>query len=435
MTQQLITMTSKELSRYETINRIIIKHINGSEAARQLCLSARQVKRLKAKVIKDGPKGLIHGNRGRDSNRKIKPDIIENAKKYLRKKYYDFGPTFAKEKLYEIHGISLGVETVRQIMIAAKLWKPKQRKKNKEHRRWRQRKEYYGEMEQFDGSYHDWFEGRAERCCLLASIDDATGKITKAKFDSDEGVIPVHRFWQEYVTRRGKPMNIYLDRYSTYKQNQKSVFDDPNCLTQFERAMEDLSIKIIHAYSPQAKGRVERLFSTLQDRLVKELRLANISTIEQANRFLEIFIPKFNEKFAVLAQKKKDLHRKLNKIEKVNLDSIFAVKETRVVHNDFTIGCKGVWYQLEENQPTLVCRKDRVVIEKRLDETTCISLRGKYLNFKELPIRPEKVKRVKILALANTKTRISHKPSINHPWRRSMIFSRKKVEQELVPLR
>lgn len=436
MTQELIVMSSKELTRYDIIKDLIVGKINGTEAARQINLSVRQIRRLKKKVNNFGAKGLIHSSRGRAGNRKIPDEIIGKAKDFLRKRYADFKPTFATEKLWENHGIKLSKEKIRQIMTEEKLWQPKPRRKNKEHRYWRPRKEHYGELEQFDGSYHSWFEGRGEEeCCLLATIDDATGKITTARFTTDEGVVPVFSFWQAYVSQHGKPLEIYLDKHSTYKINAKHLLDDKEALTQFERVMRDLDIKVIHAHSCQAKGRVERLFGTLQDRLVKELRLANVSNIKEANEFLNtIFIPKFNNQFARLPQKKNNLHRALTQYEKENLDKIFSLKDTRVVNNDFTISYEGRWYQLDKTQPALVCRKDRVSVEKRLDDKIFISLRGKYLNFKELPQRPEKVK-MKIAFL--TKTEPSWKPPIDHPWRKPFIFSPQfsnqlKVEQSTV---
>lgn len=427
MTQELITMSQKELSRYEVIKDLIIGKINGTEAAGKIRLSVRQTKRLKNKVKKSGARGLIHSNRGRQSNRKIDEKIIRQAKDFLRKNYSDFGPTFAAEKLEENHQIKLSAEKVRQIMTSEKLWKPKPRKKNKEHRYWRERKEHFGEMEQFDGSYHDWFEGRASEPCLLASIDDATGKITKAQFTSDEGVIPVFSFWQSYVKKHGKPLKIYLDKHSTYKINTKHLLDDPDALTQFERAMEDLDIEVIHAHSCQAKGRVERLFGTLQDRLIKELRLANISGVKEANKFLkEFFIPKFNTRFAVVPQSQVNFHKALTKREKENLDKIFSRQDTRVVNNDFTLSYESKWYQLDKSQPALVCRKDRVELEKRLDGKIFINLRGKYLNFKELPERPKKVK-MKVNFL--TKAEPDWKPPIDHPWRKPFVFSHQLSKQ------
>jgi hypothetical protein len=421
---KLITMTPKELSRYEIIKRLIGKEINGTEAAKQTGLSVRQVKNLKARVKQYGAQGIIHGHRGKSSNRKMSDGKIGKIKRIVRDSYCDFGPTFASEKLEENHQIKVGKEKLRLLMTGWRFWKPKPRKKNKEYRSWRPRKEYYGEMEQFDGCYYDWLEARAERCCLLASIDDATGKITGANLVHDEGVKPVYGFWKNYVQSHGKPLKIYLDRLSTYKNTHKSVFDDPAVLTQFQRAMKDLDIEDISAYSPQAKGRIERLWPTLQDRLVKELRLAKISTIEEANRFLEeVFISKFNAKFSVVAQKKRNLHRALTEIDKRNLDKIFSEQNTRIVNNDFTLRINGKWYQLAEQQPTLVLRKDKVLVEERIDGSRFVSLRDKYLNYTVLPARPEKVK-MKVIALARTKS--SWKPPANHPWRQPFISSPEK---------
>lgn len=428
MAEESITMTNRELSRYGVIKRLIRKEINGTEASKQVALSIRQVKRIKAKVKRHGVKGIIHGHRNKPGNRRILEKKVKKMKRIVEDNYPDFGPTLTREKLEENHQMKIGKETLRLLMIEWELWRPKPRKKNKEYRAWRQRKEQYGEMAQFDGSYHHWFEQRADPCCLLGAIDDATGKILKLKFVHDEGTIPVFSFWKEYAEKQGKPLSIYLDRLRTYKQNLKSVFDDPNCRTQFQRAMEqDLSIKIIHAFSPQAKGRAERLFGTLQDRLVKELRLAGISTIKEANGFVEkAFISKHNNKFAVLSQKKGNLHKPLTKFEKDNLDKIFSVQTIRTVGNDFTVRHKGKWHQLSERQPTLVLRKDKVLIEERITEETFISLRNKYLNYTLLPARPEKVK-MKVIALTRAKS--TWKPSADHPWKRPFIVNKRKTEQ------
>jgi len=419
---QTITMTPRELSRYGVIKRLLKKEINGTEASKQIGVSVRQVRNLKTKVSKYGVRGVIHGLRGKRGNKRMPDEKTEKMERIVKDKYYDFGPTFAAEKLEENHQIKVSNEKLRQLMIDWDCWSPKPRKKNKEYRAWRQRKEQFGEMEQFDGSYHYWFEDRGEYCCLLASIDDAKGAITGLKFVDWEGVKNGFDFWRGYFAKHGKPNSIYLDRHSTYKQNQKSVFDDPKCFTQFQRAMEiDLGIKIIHAYSPQAKGRIERLFETLQDRLIKELRLAGISTTREADRFVEkVFIPKFNARFTVLPQKKSNLHKPLTKFEKDNLDKIFSVQDTRVVNNDFTIRHKGQWYQLAKQQPTLVLRKDKVLIEERITGEIFISLRNKYLDYTVLPARPKKVK-MKVIGLAKNKP--TWKPPANHPWRRPFILN------------
>lgn len=416
-------MKDTELTRYEIIRQLIDNTINGTEAAKLLFCSVRQVKRLKARVIQEGARGVIHKNRGTQSNRKLSSGTYEKAKTFLVKKYPDFGPTFAQEKLAELHAIHMSVESVRQIMITEKLWKPKVRKDNGAYHAWRPRKECFGEMEQFDGSYHHWFEERGEECCLLASIDDATGKITKASFGANEGVQAVFMFWKEYVQMRGKPLSIYLDRYSTYKVNHKNATDNHELLTQFQRVAQELDIRLISAYSPQAKGRVERLFGTLQDRLVKELRLRGISDIETANAFLtEEYIHTFNEKFSVVPTKASDLHRTLSVAEQVGLHSLFSVRSNRIVCNDFTIRFENNWYQLLLAQPCTVLRKDTITIEQWLDGTVHLWLRGKELCYVVTATRPEK-QRVRITALVPKPMKI---PSLSHPWRKSQYGNKNK---------
>ena len=422
MEQQIIAMTPKELARYEIMQRLLGKEINGTQAAEQMRLSVRQVKNIKAKVQREGPKGIVHKSRGRPSNRKLPDDKIKTIATIIQNKYPDFSPTFAAEKLWENHQITVNRETLRLLMIKKGLWQVKARKKNKEYRSWRARKERFGQMEQFDGSYHLWFEERGPECCLLASIDDATSRLTKLKFVQHEKTKEVFSFWKEYSLKYGKPLSIYLDRHSTYKQNQPTCFDDPANLTQFKRAMEqDLQIEIIHAYSPQAKGRIEKLFQTLQDRLVKELRLAGISEMKKANEFVEkVFLPQFNQKFSVVPQKKGNSHRILAQFEKDNLDKIFSIKSQRFVNNDFTVKFKGQWLQLNQQQPLLVRQKEKVEIEERIDGTLFIALRNKYLNYALLPARPIKVK-MKVVALATSKP--AWKPPANHPWRQPFVFN------------
>lgn len=260
-----ITMSSRQLDRYEIIKRLINKDINGTMASRLLKLSIRQARRLKNKVKQFGVPGLAHGNRGRISHNRLPTNELVKIIGLLHKHYYGFGPTFAGEKLSEEHGINHDPKTIRQIMINEKLWKPKVKKERQIHRSWRERKSAYGEMIQFDGSYERWFEDRdsSGEICLLAAIDDATGRIVKAQFAAHEGIFPVFAFWQSYLNAHGKPRMIYLDKFSTYHQNQITAKADNDTLTQFQRAMEELRIEVVPANSPQAKGRVERLFGTL----------------------------------------------------------------------------------------------------------------------------------------------------------------------------
>lgn len=421
---ELIKMSQKELSRYDIIKKCLDGHLDTSSAAKMIKVTTRQIRRMKSKVREFGAEGLMHGNRGRPSNRSIPDKIIGQAKYYLNKYYSDFKPTFASEKLLENHQIKLSGEKVRHIMASLNLWQIKPKKVNQEHRQWRPRKESFGEMEQFDGSYHRWFEYRGEPCCLLASIDDATSKITKAEFTDSESVVNVFRFWSDYVEIYGKPVSIYLDRFSTYTNTHhkptrhQNYQEDAEYLTQFQRAMRELNINLITAHSPQAKGRAERLFETLQDRLTKEMRLKGIDNINEANQYLaKEFIPKFNQRFSVPALKKDNLHQKLNEQEQNQLASIFSVHDQRYVNNDFTVRFKNSWYQITKDQPTLVCRKDKVQIEKHLSGEIKLSLKGHYLNYKILPERPVPQK-IKITELVNeVRAKNPCVPNVNHPWR------------------
>ncbi len=418
-------MTEKESKRYEIIKSLIDGAIDGTEASKQLGLSIRQTKRMKAIVDKKGMKGIVHKNRGKPSNRKIDRKIIEKTKKLLKEKYSDFKPTFASEKLLELHNIKINKETIRQMMAEENLWKIKPRRQPKDKHLWRPRKDNYGEMQQFDGSYHLWLEDRSAEMCLLASIDDATGKITKAVFAENEGVKAVSRFWKEYVEENGVPLSIYLDKYSTYKINHKSAVDNKDLITQFERMMRQVGGELITAHSPQAKGRVERLFGTLQDRMVKEMRLAGIKTMDEANEFLKIYIPKFNEKFTVVPNKKADLHKKVGKKIKERLPQIFSVQNTRKINNDYTVMFKTKYYQLDSTQDIVVYKKDTVIMEEHLGGEVKIRMKDTYLKYSILPERPKKQCSVDLVAITQ-KTPSGWKPPANHPWRNSLIFTKQK---------
>ena len=412
----LITMSAKELDRFQIIKKLIDRHLNGPTAARLLGLTTRQIRRLKAKVSRYGAKGLIHGNRCKASHNQINEQEKSKIIKLLRERYFDFKPTFASEKLRENHHLAHDPKTIRQIMITEGLWKPRLKKRPSVHRAWRQRKPCYGEMIQFDGSYEHWLENRGGtgESCLLAGIDDATGKLVSAKFAEHEGVFPVFDFWRDYLVKYGRPRSIYLDKFSTYNVNHQLAKENSDTLTQFERACQETGIELIKANSPQAKGRVERLFATLQDRLIKELRLANISSLPAANEFLaKTFIPQFNSRFAVEPANQANLHRKLTVTAVNRLSSIFSRQIERTILNDFTFSLRKQWYQLAKEQPVTVCKNDAVVIEEHLDRTIQIRLRGKYLNYELLPKRPERQIDKHIWVLPA----IGHIPAANHPWR------------------
>ena len=433
MTQKLISMTKKELSTYDVIKNLIDEKINGTDASKQIGVSTRHVRRLKQAVLQSGAEGLIHGSRGKESNRKLDPDILKKIERLLKEKYYDFGPTFAAEKLNEDDNIVVGKETVRTILTKLKLWKPKPRKQSKKKWHvWRARKDNYGEMQQFDGSYHIWF-GDIETCLLL-SVDDATGKITHAKFDINESTVTVFKFWLEYFKLHGLPMSIYLDKFSTYKINHKNAVDNKDMITQFQRAMQQVGIRTIPAHSPEAKGRVERMNETLQDRLVKELRLAGITTTEEANKFLEKYIPKFNAKFAVVPNRRKDLHKNIIKSTEEKLPQIFSVQKTRIVNNDYTLRFENNYYQLNRIQTTTVYKKDKVLVETHLEGEIKLRLRDCYLNYQVLPERPKKEIEIKLPALTRQKQG-SYKPPIDHPWRKKYIFGKTKIKEAMPVLK
>jgi len=416
-------MSATEIDRFAVIGNLVDGVINGAVAAEQLNLTRRHIRRLKKRFKKDNPLSVVHLGRGKESNRKLKQIVIEKIVMLLTTVYVGFGPTLAAEKLLERNKIKISDETIRAIMTTRNLWKPHPRKKNKEHREWRPRREHYGSMEQYDGSYHHWFENRAPECCLLLAVDDATGKITQAVFDHHEGVFPTFAFWKNYLKQKGKPVAIYLDKFSTYKINHKAALDNKDLITQFERACRELSIDLITAHSPEAKGRVERMFKTLQDRLVKELRLSNISDIETANIFLtEKFIPAFNAQFAVVPTKRANAHRALSTVDSKHMDSIFSVHSKRVVMNDFTVQFKNQYFQLNQQQSVLVRRKEKVLIEEHLDGSIVLKLREKELNYTVLPRRPLKEFKLEIPAL--TTGTPTYKPPADHPWRRQFFANK-----------
>jgi hypothetical protein len=414
-----ITMSKKEIDRYDVICRIIRRELTAQKAGDLLGLSKRQIKRLKKRVKKKGVKGLIHGNRGATGHNRVPAHERSKIVKLLKKKYPDFGPTFASEKLNEHHKIDRDPKTIRSIQIAEGLWTPRKGKKREEHREWRKRKDALGEMLQFDGSYHDWFEGRGEtnEQCLLATIDDATGSVIQASFAEHEGVLPVMGFWKGYVLAYGLPRAIYLDKFSTYKVNHKIASENPDVKTQFQRACNSLGIQLIVANSPQAKGRVERLFDTLQDRLVKELRLAGISNTADANAFLVSYLPKFNARFSVQPASKANLHKPLKGEEKKDLDSILSRQTPRIMQNDFTFSFNNQWFQMTATQSVAVRRKDVVIVEEHTDGIIDVHLRGKKLNYKILPSRPKKQAALPWV-LAPKSTALT--PPQNHPWRLRM---------------
>lgn len=295
------------------IHKVIEGALTQAQAAEMISLSGRQVRRIVKRIRDEGDGGIQH--LGRESNHRLPKKLTGRIVELYRQKYKGCGPTFTSEKLYEQDGIRASKETVRMYLIAAGEWQKV--RKSRTHRQWRPRKEYCGQMVQMDGSHHKWFEDRAPECVLMAYIDDATSR-TYFRFYEYEGTIPAMDSFLRYIRKYGIPMSIYFDRHTTYKSTAEPTIEEEingeEPLSEFGRALKELGVEIIHAHSPQAKGRIERLFKTLQDRLVKELRLRGISTIEEANKFLDsYYLREFNRKFSRKALNKGNLHRPIQK--------------------------------------------------------------------------------------------------------------------------
>ena len=418
--EQTLTMSNREIDRLGIINNVIAGKLTWNEAGAQLALCDRQIGRLCKKVRKKGNAGIIHGLRGKPSNHKLEPGLLEEAMELVKSKYSDFGPTFANEKLEELDGIHLSVFVVRKGMIKEGLWRPK--KSKPKHRDWRPRRSCVGEMVQLDGSDHDWFEGRGPRCVLLVFIDDATSRILYACFISVEDTLNLMAATKSYLRINGRPMFWYVDKDSIYKINRQASIEeqlrDEQPLTQFTRAMKELGIEVINADSPQAKGRVERGFGTHQDRLVKELRLAGISNMEDGNVFLaEVYVPKHNARFAVAPENNTNVHRPLLKSH--CLEEILSLRTERTVANDYTIRKDNQFFQLLAEQPVRVKPKDKVLVEMRLDGSRHMRFKEAYLGFKSIskpPYRPFYAGKKEI---GNADGPVKpNKPAKNHPWRR-----------------
>lgn len=406
--KDIIVMSRTELKRLKFIQLAIDKEITQQAVSTMIGLSDRQVRRLVKAVREAGDRGIIHRLRGLPSNRRICDKTKKKVLALYTKKYPDFGPTLATEKLLERDGIRVSDETMRKWLIEAGLWRKKH--KRSVHRQWRPRRSCFGEMVQLDGSHHDWLEGRGPELVLMGYIDDATNTVF-ARFYDYEGTLPAMDSFKRYVKMYGLPVSVYLDRHTTYKSSKKPTewdeVDGKEFLSQFERALKELGVEVIHALSPQAKGRVERLFGVLQDRLVKEMRLQGIKTKDEANAFLETYWPRYNEKFRVCPANETDVHVRLP--DHYDLDKYLCIKDQRTVRNDNTIAYKQKLYQLEENDSR------KVNIEERIDGSLLIISRNKALKYKEITARPKK-------AVAAEKDRRIYnrppKPSKAHPWKR-----------------
>jgi hypothetical protein len=357
-------------------------------AADELGLSVRQVKRLLLALKKRGDKTVIHGLRGKPSNRCIDEKVRKEAIKILTAPVYEgFGPTLAAEYLGSKHGIDASKETVRKWMIADKLWRAKKEKVNQIHG-WRPRRERFGELVQWDTSEHDWLEGRGEKLYLIAMIDDATSRLFARFVRHDSTEENMRTLWL-YIEKFGRPLKVYTDKAALFQTAEKRRRDEPGVdkdpvempPTQIGRALQELGIVWIAAHSPQAKGRVERNFGTAQDRLVKGMRVAGVKTIEEANRYLdEEYLVWWERELTVEPANRNDAHRALDKSH--NLAASLSHVETRQVRPDYTLRIDGKLYQIERSSIASGLRKADVRVEKRLDGSMAVRFGDRYLPIK-----------------------------------------------------
>jgi len=413
-------MSVRDRVRLEVFSRVRDQQITVTKAATLLRLSIRQARRLWRRYREVGDAALVHGLRGKSSNRKVPAATRAAVLKLYRENYHDFGPTLACEHLAG-SGHVLDRETLRRWLVAEGLWQRKWRRKR--HRSRRERRACLGEMVQMDGSHHDWFEGRGPRCVLMVMVDDATGR-TLCRFFKGETTSAAMDVFGAYARKHGLPRSLYVDRDSIYRSDRQGTLDEAlraeSPLTQFGRAMKRLAVELILAHSPQAKGRVERCNGTLQDRLVKELRLAKIDDIASANRFLEkAFLPSFNKKFMVTAREPADLHVWASKVlgKGARLDEVLCFEEKRVVLNDWCVQWRHRVFQLDRRHEKLGLAGREVLVREKLDGSVKLLSRGRTLKWRELPRRPERPAAAR-KKIANNRRWV---PPSEHPWKRGPV--------------
>jgi transposase len=418
--KDMITMSRREAKRLHILHQAFDKKMTQVEAAGHIGLSDRQIRRIIKRIREEGDEGICHRSRGKASNHRIARRIKEGALKLFKQEYADFNIAHATEKLFEVHGIAINDETMRLWLNEAAI--PYKKRKVRKHRQRRERKANFGELVQIDGSHHDWFEGRGPVCVFMGYIDDATNTVHGLFYDY-EGTMPAMDSMKRYIKRYGIPKSVYLDKHTTYKSWAEPTIEeqlnDQKPMSHFEKSLAALDTSVIHANSPQAKGRVERLFKTLQDRLVREMRLLEIKSVEEANAFLTDYLPKYNRRFAKPAASEADLHRPA--LHSRELDRILCIKEERVVKNDFTIAHNSTLYQIEQ-----ATRAKKVTVEERLDGSLHISYKGQDLRYREITKQPTEDTAVSPLLLRERKP---WTPSVDHPWKRSFYAKRRRREQ------
>ena len=428
-------MSQKEVKRAQVLDRLKEGKISQQEAARQMGVSTRQARRLSKRYQMEGLAGLSSKKRGRISNRRLDETLRATAIELIGTHYRDFGPTLACEKLAGLHDIRLAVESTRQIMIGAGYWKPKRGGTVRTHPM-RERRARFGEMIQIDGSPHDWFEGRGERCTLLVFIDDATGKLTQLRFVPAETTLDYMGVLHDHILAHGVPAALYSDKHSIFRIN--AVDADPEAETQFSRAARELGIECIHAHSPQAKGRVERANQTLQDRLVKEMRLAGIDDMDSANAWLPGYIADYNRRFAVEPKDASDAHLAYPGTPAA-LVRILSVQVTKTLSKNLSCQHENKLLQVAATGTGLGLRGAKVTVHEHFDGSRELLWKKRKLAYSVMD-KPKRQSQVadgksvnaqvdKAMARRNT----GHKPASNHPWRNMPVGKSAHVRQCATP--
>ena len=401
------------------MTRVIDGLLKLREAAEMLGLTYRQVRRIAQRYRQDGDVGLVHRGRGRRSNRAFTEALRTRVLALYKKRYQGFGPLLASEHLATDDGVFVARETLRQWLRAAGLWEPRQRREA--HRAARERRPRRGDLVQIDGSEHDWFEGRGPRAVLMVMIDDATNT-TLARFYSAEDTAAAYDIFERYVKSYGLPFALYPDRDSIYfctrKANLEEELADRGPETQFARAMRELGVDLIPAYSPQAKGRVERRHGLFQDRLVKEMRLLGIDSIETGNAFLDDrFLQFVNTRYTVVARDKANGHRPPPATAR--LDLALSWQEPRSVAKDWTLSWRNHRFQIDARHAALGLPGRRVTVVQRRDNAIVILYGQRSLSFRDAPART-----VPTSKPAPVARRLTPTPASNHPWRKRALARR-----------
>jgi hypothetical protein len=411
-------MSDKEILRGQLMAQLLEGKLDQREVAQRLAITVRQVKRLKRRYTDDGIAGLISKKRGQPSNNRKPESLLSHAMSLIGAHYADFGPTFATEKLAERHAIKLSVETVRKHMIAAGYWKARRGQRICTHPM-RDRRSRRGELIQIDGSPHDWFEGRAARCCLLVFIDDATGELMDLQFVDAETTLGYMAALERHIRHHGLPAALYSDRHSIFRINAVEVAN--NAQTQFARALAQLGIEGIQANSPQAKGRVERANQTLQDRLIKEMRLCGINDQASANAWLPTFMADFNRRFAVRPVASSDAHvAYLGKAD--DLKRILSVQVERHLSKNLSCQYGGDLLQVKTQSQGLSMRGAKVCVHCHQDGRIELSWQGRSLTFEKV-IKPQKQHAPVDGKTVNARVEFAlqkrgHSPTADHPWKK-----------------